>query len=581
MVSSTEQAANPTCDVVIRGGTVFDGAGTPGVAADVAIQQGTVQEVGPRLPQTGRREVDAAGCWVMPGMLDIHTHYDAEIEAMPGLEESVRHGVTTVVMGNCSLSAALGKKKDILDLFCRVESLPRDVLSKWLGDDITWRGVREYYDHLDQLPLGPNVASLIGHSNVCAEVMGMERSLSVSKAEPDEIKRMQGIVDDALAEGYLGLSIDMLPWHRLDGEPFRGISVPSQHAHPSEYRSLADVVRRRNRILQATPNALTKSTVAILGMLSTGIGRKSLRTTIVAAMDVKTDRKVYRIATLGGTILNKLFRANIRWQTLAEPFLNYCDGVCTPMFEEFATGVAAISATPDERRQMFRDPKFRSAFRADWESKRGRLFHRNLADMWVVSSPIEGQAGKSFDVLADAAGAEPIEYFMDLLAEHDTAIRWKTVVTNDRAAQRQYLFAHDTALPGFNDSGAHVRNMAFQDGGLQMLQQVQANPHLMPIEKAIHKLTGQSASWLGIDAGYLRPQSRADVVVVDPRTLPTGLSEPIEHYDERLHGAMRMVKRSDSVVRQVLVGGRVAFENGAFSPEYGRERYGTLLRAQR
>jgi N-acyl-D-aspartate/D-glutamate deacylase len=167
------------------------------------------------------------------------------------------------------------------------------------------------------------------------------------------------------------------------------------------------------------------------------------------------------------------------------------------------------------------------------------------------------------------------------LAEHDTAIRWKTVVTNDRAAQRQYLFAHDTALPGFNDSGAHVRNMAFQDGGLQMLQQVQANPHLMPIEKAIHKLTGQSASWLGIDAGYLRPKSRADVVVVDPRTLSTGLSAPIEHYDERLHGAMRMVKRSDSVVRQVLVGGRIAFEAGAFMPEYGRQRYGMLLRAQR
>jgi N-acyl-D-aspartate/D-glutamate deacylase len=122
--------------------------------------------------------------------------------------------------------------------------------------------------------------------------------------------------------------------------------------------------------------------------------------------------------------------------------------------------------------------------------------------------------------------------------------------------------------------------MAFQDGGLQMLQQVQATG-VMPIEKAIHKLTGQSASWLGIDAGYLQPKKRADVVVVDPRTLPTGLSEPIEHYDERLHGAMRMVKRSDSVVRQVLVGGRLAFEAGKFVPEFGRERFGKLLRAQR
>jgi N-acyl-D-aspartate/D-glutamate deacylase len=581
MSSPAANQASPTCDVVIRGGTVFDGAGSPGVAADVAIADGKVQAVGAKLPQTGRREVDAAGCWVMPGMLDIHTHYDAEVEAMPGLEESVRHGVTTIVMGNCSLSAALGSKKDILDLFCRVESLPRDVLSKWLGDNLTWRGVREYYDHLERLPIGPNVASFIGHSNVRAEVMGMGRSLSVAKAEPGEVRKMQSLVDDALAEGYLGLSIDMLPWHRLDGEPFRGISVPSQHAAASEYRSLAQVVRRRERVLQATPNALTKSTVAILGMLSTGVGRKPLRTTIVAAMDVKTDRKVYRIATIGGTLLNKLFRANIRWQTLAEPFLNYCDGVHTPLFEEFASGVEAISATPAARKQMFADPAYRASFRRDWESRKGRLFHRNLADMWIVSSPVTGQEGKSFDELARADGKDPLDFFMDLLAQHDSLVRWRTVVTNDRAAQRQFLFAHDTALPGFNDSGAHARNMAFQDGGLQMLQQVQANPHVMPIEKAIHKLTGQSAEWLGIDAGYLKERSRADVVVIDPARLKNGLGPPIEHYDERLHGAMRMVKRSDGVVRQVLVGGRLAFEDARFVPEFGRQRFGRLLRSQR
>ncbi|HEV3138251.1 MAG TPA: amidohydrolase family protein [Pirellulales bacterium] len=581
MISSTDKPATETCDVVIRGGQVFDGAGLPALSADVAILDGKVQAVGPRLPQTGRREIQAAGCWVMPGMLDIHTHYDAEIEAMPGLGESVRHGVTTVVMGNCSLSTALGSKKDILDLFCRVESLPREVLSKWIGDDIPWHGVREYYAHLDRVPIGPNVASFIGHSNVRAHVMGMERSLKVAKAEPREIRAMQEIVDEALAEGYLGLSIDMLPWHRLDGEPFQGISVPSQHAHPSEYRSLARVVRRRNRVLQATPNALTKSTVAILGMLSTGVGRKPLRTTIVAAMDMKTDRKVYRIATTIGAVLNKLFRANIRWQTLAEPFLNYCDGVHTPLFEELPSGVEAITAGSCERRRMFADPEFRRAFRRDWTAAGARIFHRNLADMWVVSSPISGQEGKSFDELARAEGREQLDFFMDLLAEHDSAIRWKTVVTNDRALQRQFLFTHDSTLPGFNDSGAHVRNMAFQDGGLQMLQQVLMNPGLMPIEKAISKLTGQSAEWLGLDAGLLRPGAWADVIVVDPEKLQKGLGPPIEHYDEGLHGAMRMVKRSDGVVRQVLVGGRLAFENGQFVPEFGRQRFGRLLRSQR
>ena len=293
MTQTTDKQADATCDVVIRNGQVFDGADSPAVTADVAIDDGKVQAVGRAI--AARRAAARStprGCWVMPGMLDIHTHYDAEVEAMPGLEESVRHGVTTIVMGNCSLSAALGEKKDILDLFCRVESLPRDVLSQWLGDD--------------RFP-GTACASTTSISINCRWVRTWPASRAFQRplprdghgAQPEgeqgraatKFARCKRIVDEAIDEGYLGLSIDMLPWHRLDGEPFRGISVPSQHAHPNEYRSLAEpVARRRDRVLQATPNALTKSTVAMLGMLSTGVGRKPLRTTIVAAMDVKTNR---------------------------------------------------------------------------------------------------------------------------------------------------------------------------------------------------------------------------------------------------------------------------------------------------
>jgi N-acyl-D-aspartate/D-glutamate deacylase len=113
------------------------------------------------------------------------------------------------------------------------------------------------------------------------------------------------------------------------------------------------------------------------------------------------------------------------------------------------------------------------------------------------------------------------------------------------------------------------------------LRQVLENPRLMPLENAIHKLTGQSAEWLGIDAGRLTAGSRADVIVVDPQRLRAGLGPPIEHYDERLHGAMRMVKRSDGVLRQVFIGGRLAFEDATFVPEFGSQRFGQLLRSVR
>src|SRR5690606_29177469 len=101
-------------DVAIRNGLVFDGTGAAPRRADVAIRDGRVTEITSTLEGSGLREIDATGKWVTPGFLDIHTHYDAEIEAMPGLEESVRHGVTTCVMGNCSLSLALGGEQDLL-----------------------------------------------------------------------------------------------------------------------------------------------------------------------------------------------------------------------------------------------------------------------------------------------------------------------------------------------------------------------------------------------------------------------------------------------------------------------------------
>lgn len=568
-----------SCDVLIREGTIFDGTGNPGFKGDLAIAGGNVIATGRDLPHKAAKEIDAKGCWVTPGFLDIHTHYDAEVEVLPGLTESVRHGVTTVIFGNCSLSAAVGAEQEIIDLFCRVESLPRDLMEEWLSGKITWSGPREYYEHLDTLPLGPNVASFLGHSNVRIRAMGMERSLTEPKATKQEIEAMQAIVQEAIDAGYLGLSVDMLPWHRMDGEAYKGISVPSQQAAYSEYRALADVVRKANRVLQATPNALMKKTVVQLIALSTGLMRQPLRTTMVAAMDVKTDRKVWRMATMLATIANKLLNANFRWQALADPFLNYADGVITPLFEEFPVGVRLISATREQRGEMLRDPKIRKDFREQWQDKHQRVFHRNLGDMWVVSSPDPEHAGKSIEAIAKVLEQDPLECFMDLLAQYDTDFRWKTIVSNDRDLPRRMLLAHPTTLPGFNDSGAHNRNMAFHDGALKMLQQVYLNPGTMHIERAVHRLSGETAKWLGLQIGEITDGSVADVVVIDPDKLRNGLSDPIEHADADLDHQMRMVKRSDGVVRNVLIGGKVAFEDGNFADDFGKEKYGRLLRA--
>src|SRR2546430_11756968 len=104
----------------------------------------------------------------MPGFIDLHTHYDAEIEVAPALAESVRHGVTTVVLGSCSLSLALGTPEDLADMFCRVEAIPYEIVRPLLEARKDWDGLTDYLEHLERLPLGPNVASFVGHSAVRA-----------------------------------------------------------------------------------------------------------------------------------------------------------------------------------------------------------------------------------------------------------------------------------------------------------------------------------------------------------------------------------------------------------------------------
>ena len=109
--------------------------------------------------------------------------------------------------------------------------------------------------------------------------------------------------------------------------------------------------------------------------------------------------------------------------------------------------------------------------------------------------------------------------------------------------------------------------------------EAQADPGWMTVARAVHRLTGEPAAWLGIEAGTVAKGAIADVVVIDPERLQAGLGEPVELVDPRLDGNMRMVKRSDGVVRQVVIGGRVAFDEGRFAPGYGETRFGRLLRA--
>lgn len=570
---------------IIKNGICYDGSGDPGKKKDLIIKNGKVVDITEHAQTpTGCRVIDANGKWVTPGFLDIHTHYDAEVEVMPGLQESLRHGTTTVVMGNCSISTAIGRDEDMIDLFCRVENMPAQVLTDWIKDKITWNTISEYYDHLDTLALGPNVASFIGHSNIRIAAMGVDRSFKVAKATSQEKQIMENLLEEAMEAGYLGMSIDMLPFHRWAGifsTQHIGSSVPSQQAAVSEYKQLSHILRKYNRVLQATPNALDKTSALQLMSMSSGLLRQPLKTTIVAAMDLKSNSRIHQLITTLGTVGNRLLNADMKFQALSMPFLNYGEGPITPLFEEFPSMVKIISADREARRSAFKDTTFRKWFRKDWHHKTTSVFPRLLEEMTVIKCPDTSLVGQTFKEIANRTKMEGLECFMDLMIEHDTDIIWKCTAANHRDDIRLKLLAHDTTIPGFNDSGAHNVNMAFHDGALQTLRQAQAHPTILSIEKAIYRLTKMPAEWLGIDAGIIQKGHRADICIIDPDKLQTHLSEePIEDYHPMLQGAFRYVKRSDGVVAHVWVNGQEVFSAElGFISNIGKRKYGQLLKS--
>ncbi len=577
-------------DLIIENGQVFDGLGSPPRACQVGIEGDTVVALSeaplPRRPDT--RIIDARGHWVMPGFIDLHTHYDAEVELAPSLSESVRHGVTTVVLGSCSLSLALGTPEDLADMFCRVEAIPYDTVRLLLEERKDWNSLGGYLDHLDSLPLGPHVASLVGHSALRAYVMGIHRSLDRhARPTAEELSRMEGLVREGVDLGYLGLSIQTLKWDKMGGSrDFRSRPLPSTFARWSEYRRLTRLLRERGRVFQGVPNVSTKVNVLLFLLESVGLWRKPLKTTIISLMDPRANRGVHRLVGGLSRAFNRLLGADFRWQALPEVFDLWADGLDLVVFEEFGAGAAALHLQDAaSRTRLLQDGAYRERFRREWTSRwLPKAFHRDFNQSEILRCPDEGLVGKSFAQVAREQGRHVVEVFLDLVATYGEALRWYTVMANDRPEELDFICQHPDALIGFSDAGAHLRNMAHYNFPLRLLRRVREAERrgqpFMSVERAVHRLTGEIGQWMGMEAGVLALGKRADVVVVNPEGLDEKLEEATEAPMENFDGFVRLVRRNEAAVKAVLISGREAVREGTVTPALGQQRgFGRVLRA--
>ncbi|WP_149261806.1 amidohydrolase family protein [Actinomadura sp. K4S16] len=570
-------------DVIIRGGRWFDGTGAPSAIRTLGIKDGKVAAVSAAdLPAEGARVVDASGKWVMPGFIDIHTHYDVEALAAPGLGESVRHGVTTVVFGSCSLGTVHVEPLDAADLFSRVEAVPREHVLSILGRHRdTWGSAAEYIAALEDRPLGPNVTAFLGHSDLRAAVMGLGRSTD-AKAAPTgaELRRMELLLVDALRAGMIGMSEMRNPWDKLDGDRYRSRTLPSTFGTRAERRRLYRILRSSGRVLQSIPNL--NLPVSLIPALLASIGRggtKPLKTSYLTAADVKANPFLMHIMGPLARAVNRL-GGDFRWQHLPVPFQVFADGIDLVVFEEFGAGAAALHLKDEvERNALLQDEAYRRRFRREYENRwTPRVWHRDLYDAHIVDCPDASAVGRTFGQVGDERGVHPVDAFLDLVVEHGPKVRWHTTISNHRPQALNHLSSLPEVQMGFSDAGAHLRNMAFYNFPLRLLRRAH-HEGFMTIERAVHRLTGELGSWYGLDAGFLREGDRADLVIVDPDHLGPELDQAQEAPVEAFGGLRRMVNRNDATVVATFVAGTRIFGAGEYAPELGRRRTGRFLRA--
>ena len=601
--------------LLIRNALVFDGTGSAPRREDVAVAGRSIAARGPALdPSRAHKVVAAADQWLMPGLLDIHTHLDLEVELAPGLPESVRHGTTTVVVGNCSLGTAFGAQRrngedPILDCFARVENVPKSVLRK-VVDHMDWDTTAGYLAHLGKLPLGPNIVPLLPHSMLRIEVMGTAAAVSRAPTS-EELGRMAQLLEEAMLQGYAGFSTDAIPFHYLANAPHTDRRIPAQHASLGELRALLAVVRGHGRVWQCTPDASNRVATFLRFFFTSGrLFGRPLKTSALTAVDLTHERNTWKLFPKIADLLNsRLVNGRFHFQVLATPFRMYAEGAICPIFEEFESSrqlMACDIEDVDARRAVMATDAFGELFVREWHD-RGAVstFNRDLDAMTVERCPVAEWQGETFgtihrrlrefqsgrrDVARSPAEAEALASFPDpigregafllhLVRRYDRGLRWWFTVANDRPEVLEQLLFHRHMLPGFNDSGAHLINLAFFDGNLLTLQVAQRHS-VERVAQAVKRLTREPAEFFGVDAGRLEVGAQADLVLIDPEALrgyDTDANRRMVYREIFEHD--QLVNRSDGVVTGVFIAGEQVWDGRGFTPALGTRKLGRPLTA--
>ena len=548
---------------VIRGGTLIDGTGSPRRLADVAVADGRIVEIGERLH--GGQEIDAAGAVVSPGFIDIHTHYDAQVFWDPSLTPSSFHGVTTVIAGNCGFSIA-PVRPDGVETLARTLQHVEDMSFDTLAAGVPWDRFETFPQYLDAVGEGGtalNYGCYVGHTAVRLYVMGPDAYERAATTE--ELSQMQAIVAEAMAAGAIGFASSASPTHNGVG----GRPVPSRVGDLEELRTLLAPLRDAGRGVVALLPA------GVIGWddlfaLQRDVGRPFTWTALLTSNNPDYHREVVAVHDAaraeGVEVWPQISCRPLLFQmNLLEPFT----------FNTRPSFAALMAGSVEARRAAYADASWRA--QAFDELERSRGLPPNWAAMTVAESPTRPDLiSRRVVDLADQAGQTPLDAVLELSLADNLQTRFNTVLANGNAEGIAWLLPRDGLLLGLADSGAHVSQLCDACFATDLLGTWVRDREILPLERAVHKLSGEPALVYGLaDRGTIEVGKAADICVFDPDTVAPGPVRRIRDFPAR---GERLTADSPSGVRTVLVNGVAIVREGA--PDAGglADRPGMQLR---
>jgi N-acyl-D-amino-acid deacylase len=553
-------------DLVIRNALVFDGTKAPGRRAALAVDQGRIAALGEDVGR-GRREIDADGLVLAPGIIDTHTHYDAQITWDAGLHPSPELGVSTVVIGNCGFTIAPCRPEH-RDLTMRnlthVEGMSLDVLRR--GIRWEFESFPEYLALIERLGSVPNIAAFIGHSSLRTWVMGEDATKRAAK--PDEVAAMRRLVLEALAAGAVGFATSTAPQHNGEG----GIPMPSRLADEAELRALVGALGEAGRGVFM----LTKGGDTSIPFLET-LAADTRRPISVAALLHNPTQPEATFDDLRAIAAAQARGRRLYGQVSCCPLTNDFTMRSPYPFEGLASWLPAMQAEGEALKRIYADPGFRRRVVEELARPAAiRLFNGQWDQLELLEAARpenRRHEGRSVAELAAASGQAPLDWLLDfsLSEDLDTVYTAKLLNIDEAAVGRMLRDANATIA--LSDAGAHLTFFCDAGFGLHLLGHWVRERGVLDMAEAVWQLSGRPAAIFGIrDRGRLAPGLAADLMLFDPATVGRG---PKQRVFDLPGGAPRLTTAARGLKGVWINGVQVADENGAIA---GEARPGRLLR---